>query len=468
MATYSAGVALAFAYEAENGTTDPYTPGGSDRAVFGTIACGGFSGLPSITELRHGGSGGTVIPRVGSDLTWVGGSGSQGVFTIAPGPTGSTTLFGDWASTPLQSAIAAVHYSGVDQTTPFSGHVDATPTFANAVTTTVASVTVTGCTVGQTIVAAVCALSDGVVLSAFTGVAGTTLQVSDVTGTFVGVAMLEKVATGSSETLSVNVNGASSAGLYWSARGARVNDAVGGGEGPVGRSDETDTALNLARLQLSSAGTAAETDTAQALARLQLRATGTAVETDTAQALAARQTLATGQANETDTALALSGLQLRAVGVAVETETAVELARLQIHATGVGAETDTALALDAASGNAVGAAIESDSAFALAGLQLRALGLASETDTALPLLPIQVGSTGVATEADFAYWLAAVQRAAIGRADEIDTAFALEDGSEPAVVVLAATPIIGRNQIDTRTSRVQVSARSPRAQTRTR
>jgi len=121
-----------------------------------------------------------------------------------------------------------VCYEGVDQTTPQSGQVDATPTFVDAVTTTVASVTVTGCTAGQTIVASVCAMSDAVVLGAFTAVSGTTLRVSDVTNTFVGVAMLEKVATGSSETLEVNVN-LSSGGVYWSARGLRINAAAGGG-----------------------------------------------------------------------------------------------------------------------------------------------------------------------------------------------------------------------------------------------
>jgi len=229
MATYSAGVALAFDYEVANGTTGSYTPGGDDRAVFGTIACGNFGGLPTIDELRYGGSTGTVITRIGTDLTCFGGNGSHGIFGIAPGPTGSTTLFGDWTGTPLQSAIAAIHYSGVDQTTPFSGAVDATPTLVGGVTTTVASVTVTGCTAGQTILAAVTGLSDNVSLSAFTAVSGTTLRVSDVTGTFCGIAMLEKVATGSSETLSVNVNCSSSAGLYWTARGARVNDAAGGG-----------------------------------------------------------------------------------------------------------------------------------------------------------------------------------------------------------------------------------------------
>jgi hypothetical protein len=229
MATYSAGVALAFTYEVADGTTGSFSPGGSDRAIFGTIVCGGFSGTPSITSLQYPDSSGTTIPRVGSDLTWVGTNGSHAVFTLAPGPTGSTTLYGDWAGTPLQSAIGGICYSGVDQTTPFSGHVDATPTFVGSVTTTVASVTVTGCTAGQTIVAAVGALSDTVTLAAFTAVSGTTLRVSDVTGTFVGVAMLEKVATGSSETLSVNVNAGSSGGLYWTARGARVNDAAGGG-----------------------------------------------------------------------------------------------------------------------------------------------------------------------------------------------------------------------------------------------
>lgn len=229
MATYSAGVALAFDYEVTDGTTGSFSPGGSDRYIFGTIVCGGFSGLPSITELRYGGSSGTVITRIGSDLSWVGGNGSHSIHGIAPGPSGSTTLFGDWAATPLQSAIGAICYTGVDQTTPLSGVVDATPTFANATTTTVASVTLTGCTAGQTLVAAVGALSDGVVLSAFTAVAGTTLRVSDVTGTFVGVALLEKTATGDTETLSVNVNGSSSAGLYWTARGGRINDAAASG-----------------------------------------------------------------------------------------------------------------------------------------------------------------------------------------------------------------------------------------------
>lgn len=448
MATYSAGVALAFAYEAANGTTGSFSPGGSDRAIFGTIVCGGFSGLPSITELRHGGSTGTVIPRVGSDLTWVGGTGSHGIFADASGPTGSTTLFGDWASTPLQSAIGAICYSGVDQTTPFSGHVDATPTLANAVTTTVASVTVTGCTVGQTIVAAVGALSDSVTLSAFTAVSGTTLRVSDVTGTFVGVALLEKVATGTSETLSVNVNAGSSAGLYWTARGARVNDAAGGAEGPVGRSDETDTALNLARLQIRSTGTSVETDTAQALAASAIRATGTAVEADTA--------------------LALAAIQARAIGVAVETDTALQLAGVQIRATGLAAETDTALALEASSGNAVGVSVETDTALALSGVQLLAVGLASEVDTALPLLPIQVRGTGVATETDFALWLAAVQRAAVGRADESDVAYALSDGSEPVVTVVAHAPSSRRLQGNERTSRAQATSRTPRTQTRAR
>lgn len=229
MATYSAGIALAFTYEVANGTTGSFSPSGGDQAIFGTIVCGGFAGLPSITSLQYDNSSGTTITRIGSDLSWVGGNGSHAIFGLAPGETGTKALYGDWAGTPLQSAIAGISYSGVDQTTPFEGFVDATPTFVNAVTTTVASVTVTGCTAGQTVVAAVGALSDGVVLSAFSAVSGTTLRVSDVTGTFVGVAMLEKVATGSSETLSVNVNGSSSAGIYWTVRGARVNDAAGGG-----------------------------------------------------------------------------------------------------------------------------------------------------------------------------------------------------------------------------------------------
>ena len=335
MATYSAGVALAFTYEVADGTTGSYSPGGDDRAVFGTIVCGGFSGLPSITELRYGGSGGTIIDRVGSDLTWVGGNGAHGVFAEAPGPTGSTTLFGDWAATPLQSAIAALHYSGVDQTTPFSGHVDATPTFANAVTTTVASVTVTGCTAGQTIVAAVGALSDGVVLSAFSAVSGTTLRVSDVTGTFVGVAMLEKVATGSTETLEVNVNGSSSAGLYWTARGARVNDAAGG-----------DSVI--------SAATGAATASVMA-------GSSTAVTTAAAAAGAATASAATGSATANSTRASASGVATTSAAAGSSTASAAEGTAAGAATTGALAGSSTAVAsFVAAAGVATTSTMSSD------------------------------------------------------------------------------------------------------------
>jgi hypothetical protein len=381
-------------------------------------------------------------------ITWVGGTGSHGVFTLAPGPTGSTTLFGDWAGTPLQSAIGGICYSGVDQTTPFSGHVDATPTLATGVTTTVASVTVTGCTAGQTIVAAIGALSDTVTLSAFSAVAGTTLRVSDVTGTFVGVALLEKVATGASETLSVNVNASSSGGLYWTARGARVNDAAGGAEGPVGRADEVDTALAMSALQITAAGMSAETDTAQALAAVQITAAGLASETDSAEALAA--------------------IQIGAVGISDEADTAVALAALQISATGVAVETDTAFDLAAAAGNAVGMATEEDTAQALAAVQFAAVGVAEEAETAFALIPLQAAEVGAATEQDFALWLDAVQIAALGMAAETDTALALADGSEPAVVVLSAPPASRRLQPEGRTPRVQASSRTPRTQTRAR
>ena len=229
MATYDTGIALAFGFNDANGTTGSISPSGSNRAIFGSVACVEFGGAPTIVEMRHGGSGGTLMTRLGSDLGWINTDDAEhAVFGDASGPTGSTTLYADWDLTPLQSAMGGVCYTGVDQTTPFSGLVSATPVFTAATTSVVASVTVTGCSVGQVIVASVFGLADAVNLAAFSAVAGTTIRTSDITNTYMGVAFLEKVATGSSETLEVNVNTAASSGIYWSARGVRINDVAGG------------------------------------------------------------------------------------------------------------------------------------------------------------------------------------------------------------------------------------------------
>jgi len=228
MATYSDGVALAFAYEAANGTTGSFSPSGENPALITFVSAANFGVSPNITDCKYGGSGGTSMTEVSTSYSWYSGNGKLSSYEASPGPTGSTTSFGDWDGNPLQGAVASLAYSGVDQTTPVEGATDNSGA-TGGITTLVASVTVTGCTVGQTIIACVVAGAESINLAAFSAVSGTTLRHSDVTGTFLGIAVLEKVATGTSTTLEVNANCSSSGTITWAARGLRVNDAASSG-----------------------------------------------------------------------------------------------------------------------------------------------------------------------------------------------------------------------------------------------
>lgn len=306
MATYAASTALAFDYNAANGTTGSFTPSGSDIAVLAMVSSIEF-GSKTINLCRYPNSSGTDLTRIGSDYSWNSTACLSALWEGVGIPASSTTLYSGWAASYLQSAIAGVAYSGVDQTTPFSGGVDNSG-LVTSVTTTVASVTVTGCTAGQTIVAMVAANADNVTLSAFTAVSGTTIRASDVTGTYLGVAVLEKVATGSSETLSVNVNCGSSAILSWAARGIRVNDAAGGGStGTVAYTNANDTSAasgtttvtgSLARTNANDSSAASGTTTVTGtLARTNANDTSSASGTTTVTG-----TLARTNANDTSSA----------------------------------------------------------------------------------------------------------------------------------------------------------------------
>ena len=208
-----------------------------------------------------------------------------------------------------------------------------------------------------------------------------------------------------------------------------VFDPPGGAATPVGRADETDTAIALAGLQIRAAGRADETDAALALAAVQISATGRADEADSALALTPLQVTATGRADETDASLPLGSARL--AGLAAETDSALALAAVQVAATGLAAETDTALALAPVQATATGLAAEADAALPLAAVQLRAVGRSDEIDTALAL--VAPGGVGVAEEVDSALALAASQIRAVGLAAEEDAALALAPGAASAV-----------------------------------
>lgn len=218
--------------------------------------------------------------------------------------------------------------------------------------------------------------------------------------------------------------------------------AAGGQSASVGRSDETDTAIGLARSKSKAAQFADETDTALGLTRRKAKAAQLATETDTALALTAAHARATGLASETDSALALAKLKAKATGLASETETALALVRVKAKPVGLATETDNALAVSAvktrSTGRAdetdtalalgepagVGLATETDSALSLARVKAKAVEVATTTETALALTARKVRLCGTAAETDTALGLAAQKIRACGRADESDTALA--------------------------------------------
>lgn len=226
-ATYVTSVSIGGGEDPADITSGSVSPSGTNRFVFGAVQAGGFGGGQDATLMRHGGSGGTDLTQIGVDQT-VGFTTNCNIWGLAPGPNGSTTMYADWAGTPQSAVLAATFYENVDQTTPIN-----TPVFNSGSydvgSTGVASVTVTGCTVGQKVVAAVWCFPENNNLAAFTAVAGTTIrvqQVDNLSGTFFGLVLLEKTATGSSVTLEVNANISAGGGeVFWGAYGVELNDA---------------------------------------------------------------------------------------------------------------------------------------------------------------------------------------------------------------------------------------------------
>ncbi len=228
MADYSDGGALAFDYNATSGETPDFTPSGSNLAAFAIVSLIEF-GSKTINECRLGGSGGSVMARVGSDYAWSSTNCLTGLFELTGVAAALTNAYSGWASNPLQSCIAAAVYSGVDQADLASDYTENSGSAA-ASATTVATITIPNCVIGQRIAGAVSANADAVNLAAFTQVSGEgTIRSQSTAGTFLGSAWVDKLATATGDnTLQVNVNSSVAANLTWGFRAFRINDVAGG------------------------------------------------------------------------------------------------------------------------------------------------------------------------------------------------------------------------------------------------
>jgi len=229
MATFSAGSARAFAFNAVSGSTDSFSPSGTNLAVIGSFGALEFGTPTVLTYIRYGGTGGLDIPEVGAGATYNSGNGQGHIYVLAGVSGGSQTVALDWPAEPLQCMGGAVVYSGADQTTPIVR--ESSNTGSASGTTTVATVSVPNCAVGQQIGAWFYSNSDTVENGGFTETSSLMpVRVFEASENYCGMAYVSKVATVATETITVNLNvapGAGNTGWTWLAIPLRINDAAG-------------------------------------------------------------------------------------------------------------------------------------------------------------------------------------------------------------------------------------------------
>jgi hypothetical protein len=212
-------------------TTASVTPGGSDRYVFGVTA--GF--FADATAFKYGGSGGTDLTQIGSDITLGGGALTATFWDIAPGPSGSTTAYAAFSGSNA-NALSAAFYDTVDQTTPTEALQTNSGDNGGFAATAVATITVTGVESGQEVVVGVAiGVQGGPTISSVVAGSDTTVVRSDFGSqsgeNLTGTAILRGVAAGTSITLSATITVSSTFGdLRWIAGARPLVSAAGAGD----------------------------------------------------------------------------------------------------------------------------------------------------------------------------------------------------------------------------------------------
>jgi hypothetical protein len=228
MSTYNTGNAIGGVEDAASAETTSFSPSGTDRYIFGGTVAGGFGGAVDTSSFKYGGSSGTDLTQIGTDVT----NGNPITLTAwgGAGPTGSTTAYSGYAAGAQSSAIAAVCYTGVASIGTSASTTNTDSAGGNAFYDM--EVTVTGCTSGQNVVAVFAGSSTSVDITGFSALSGTTLRQSAVAELALnGIAIAEKVAAGSSVTLNVRMSvaaAASGGGLSYAALGVELQDASSG------------------------------------------------------------------------------------------------------------------------------------------------------------------------------------------------------------------------------------------------
>lgn len=133
-------------------TTPAFTIGTGNTYCLALLYSG--AGSPVVaTEAKVGGSGGTAMTKLITELTFGGGFGVASVWALKSPPSGSQTIYGNWGTNQDERLIIAATFTGVDQTTP-------TGTNASGMnSTTTPSINVTAA-VGQLVAAFLAVMDD--------------------------------------------------------------------------------------------------------------------------------------------------------------------------------------------------------------------------------------------------------------------------------------------------------------------
>lgn len=226
MSDYVDSAAVGGAEDVSTLETAVVSVSGANKWFFGGSVGGGF--FPTTVDtsaFRHGGSGGVSMTQLGSDIT-----NANMLFTAWEGSApadGDRTAHATLAAACQSPAIVGAVYSGVGSIgTPqsASGGGDTSPDAFRDI-----SITMTGLTPGRRIVALIGAITLGVNANSFSAIAGQgTLRDSAIAVLAAcGVALVDKVAASSSETLGVRYNISSGTTVQYGIIAVELTDAGG-------------------------------------------------------------------------------------------------------------------------------------------------------------------------------------------------------------------------------------------------
>lgn len=209
-------------------TTPGVTPGGSDRAVF----AGANTSTSHATGVNYGGSGGTALNQISTDLTYLF-VGFLNAWGRAGSPAAATDAYAAFGSSQSTSSLHAAFLTGVDQVTPF-GTPQATSGDSTSGTATANSAAFTSLSVGQMVIGALGIWEGfGGGISSVTGshVVPDSYDISPEAGSvFSAGAILVGFADGSGNcTLTATINEAAPSYVAWGVIAVPVNNAAGGG-----------------------------------------------------------------------------------------------------------------------------------------------------------------------------------------------------------------------------------------------